>query len=820
MEFEASLVLLMRHELKLLSKILTCTNNMFPLLEERDGKSIRKLIAKVKHTGERRDAPHDNNNNDDKSKKTMTERRVLEVDATKAGMQGADKKQVNKVINDMSRGSKFYDNELRKNDLRGKRIAKLLRLSQEFDALSNKKRHDLEVAVEKQLAAIVASFQNDASAKNSVFVHIDMDYFFAAVAEREDPSLRAVPFAVGGMSMLSTSNYEARKYGVRAGMPGYIAKQLCPQLVIKPYHPMIGAATQQVRAVAARYDPNFVSHGGDELCMCLDFEQERQRVDPVEHPLVGSKIAAEVRQKIFEESRLTASAGIGPTRALAKIASNLNKPNGQHALACRTADEIQEHVHKTIDNIRIIGGIGKVQSMMLERLGIVSCRDLFENRVRLSHCLLPKTFSFLLACSVGLMGYSRAGANGEEEEEEEGTHSVGCERTFYLQPKRKQPKFLQLETEPGRGKKADDEDSPDLVEGRKVADKVFRSAMSRLEEAIQSHGVLRLYQVVVKAKKTTFEVHSASNNVANMVLRRKTEEQQKEEEEEEEKEEDNDGDENSNSHQQQQPDDCLNDGSEPQKNKIVRNHVFPLSDRGEGDSVNEHHHHHDGDTGDDENDDLSNLTSDGKNSGGSNSAVSEEDRQVLRDKFEALCLQVGYAATPAQFRLLGCRFAFNPGVHLPSSKSSSAAAHQQQSGAGIRQRTLDEYFGPSKSVKPPNSAAATAAAAGRQHTTKIAGAAVAGLSSKTCATIIDCDVGARTNNRKEVFSVDDDHLEDVYDDDDDDVELVELDYEDRDDVDDDEGADDGDSNDEDVIVLMIPERKKKKEVIDLSSCSQ
>lgn len=96
--------------------------------------------------------------------------------------------------------------------------------------------------------------------------HMDMDAFYASVEELEDPSLKEVPMAVGGMAMLCTSNYLARQYGVRSAMPGFIARKLCPELVLIPLHfPKYREASNKVRAVFQKYDPNFVPMSLDEV---------------------------------------------------------------------------------------------------------------------------------------------------------------------------------------------------------------------------------------------------------------------------------------------------------------------------------------------------------------------------------------------------------------------------------------------------------------------------------------------------------------------------------------------------------------------------
>jgi len=93
-----------------------------------------------------------------------------------------------------------------------------------------------------------------------------MDMFYAAVEIRDRPELADKPVAVGGMSMVSTANYVARKYGVRSAMPGFIAKQLCPGLVLVPCNfQKYKEVSEVMRSIVAEYDPNYASMGLDEV---------------------------------------------------------------------------------------------------------------------------------------------------------------------------------------------------------------------------------------------------------------------------------------------------------------------------------------------------------------------------------------------------------------------------------------------------------------------------------------------------------------------------------------------------------------------------
>lgn len=112
----------------------------------------------------------------------------------------------------------------------------------------------------------------DARDLTQCICHIDMDAFYASVEELDNPELVKVPMAVGDMSMLCTSNYLARTYGVRSAMPGFIAKKLCPQLTMIPLHfPKYIAASNKVRAVFERYDPHFLPMSLDEVCVAFRY---------------------------------------------------------------------------------------------------------------------------------------------------------------------------------------------------------------------------------------------------------------------------------------------------------------------------------------------------------------------------------------------------------------------------------------------------------------------------------------------------------------------------------------------------------------------
>lgn len=199
-------------------------------------------------------------------------------------------------------------------------------------------------------------------------IHIDMDAFFASVEMRDYPKYRHIPLAVGGSEkqrgVISTCNYEARKYGVRSAMSTVLAKKLCPQLTVVPGRMHVyREVSQKVRDIFARYTALIEPLSLDEAY--LDVTNCQQ--------LHGSAtlIAEAIRHEIRTELKLTASAGIAPIKFLAKIASDLNKPDGQFVIP---PDDMQN----VIDSLPLekIPGVGKVTLQKLHKAGFYVCSDI------------------------------------------------------------------------------------------------------------------------------------------------------------------------------------------------------------------------------------------------------------------------------------------------------------------------------------------------------------------------------------------------------------------------------------------------------------
>lgn len=316
----------------------------------------------------------------------------LRFDAYKAGLQTVDKAHVERIIQEASKGSAFYQKEQRRDDARRAKIEDLMKKVEGYKSLSPQSM--------QKIRELVDAKERDLEETRDVrrrYIHVDMDMFYAAVEEKKNPTLRDVPFGVGTQQMLATTNYIARQYGVRSGMPGFIGKRLCPDLLIVP----VDFASYRreaaiVQSIAARYDSQYQSVGLDELTMDVTKYLE-------EFPsLTAAQVAYDFRDEVFAKTQLTCSGGIAPTAAFSKIASNVNKPNGQHEITLLSRQDFLDYM-KDIP-LRKIPGIGYAQEMSLNALNIKTCGDLLKNKYLLAYVFKQKTFEHYLAVGLGLMG--------------------------------------------------------------------------------------------------------------------------------------------------------------------------------------------------------------------------------------------------------------------------------------------------------------------------------------------------------------------------------------------------------------------------------
>ena len=194
-----------------------------------------------------------------------------------------------------------------------------------------------------------------------------MDAFYASVEQRDNPKLKGKPIAVGGSrerGVVAAASYEARKFGVRSAMPSITAARLCPELIfVRHRFEVYKKVSQQIRAIFHEYTDLVEPLSLDEAF--LDVTTNKLNFPS------ASMIASEIRWKIHKETGLNASAGISVNKFLAKVASDINKPNGQKIVAPHEIDEFIAELP-----IRKFFGVGKVTAKKMHDLDIHTGADL------------------------------------------------------------------------------------------------------------------------------------------------------------------------------------------------------------------------------------------------------------------------------------------------------------------------------------------------------------------------------------------------------------------------------------------------------------
>jgi DNA polymerase-4 len=200
-----------------------------------------------------------------------------------------------------------------------------------------------------------------------MILHLDMDAFFASVEQLDDPELKGKPVIVGkssGRGVVTTASYEARKYGVHSAMPIFEAKKKCPQGII------VSGRMERYKEISAE----IISLLGDfsPLVEQVSIDEAYLDISGCKKIFGGpEKIGADIKKKIKAKVKLSCSVGIAPVKFLAKIASDMKKPDG---LTIVTSDHMPEFIDKL--DIRKVSGVGKSMTRQLEILGIRSMGDI------------------------------------------------------------------------------------------------------------------------------------------------------------------------------------------------------------------------------------------------------------------------------------------------------------------------------------------------------------------------------------------------------------------------------------------------------------
>jgi DNA polymerase IV (DinB-like DNA polymerase) len=255
------------------------------------------------------------------------------------------------------------------------------------------------------------------SRKPRIIFHLDMDHFFTAVEERERPELKGKPVVVGadpkegrGRGVVSTSNYEARKAGVRSGMPISRAWRLCPEAVyLPPNFPLYIKASNAVMEIARRHADKFEQWGIDEAF--LDVSQRVRDFDEAE------ALAEEIKQEIKAKENLTCSIGVGPNKLMAKIASDYQKPDG---LTVVRKAEVEAFLAPL--PVRRLLWVGRKTEAKLKAIGIETIGDLAK--------VDPTVLSDMFGVAGLQMHLNALGVDRSEVEERTGVKSISHETTF------------------------------------------------------------------------------------------------------------------------------------------------------------------------------------------------------------------------------------------------------------------------------------------------------------------------------------------------------------------------------------------------------
>ncbi|GAB5412984.1 MAG: DNA polymerase IV [Congregibacter sp.] len=244
-------------------------------------------------------------------------------------------------------------------------------------------------------------------------LHIDMDAFYASVEQRDNPDLRGKPLAVGGSAqrgVVAAASYEARRCGVKSAMPSVTAKRRCPQLIfVRPRFEVYREVSRQIHAVFSRYS---------DLIEPLSLDEAYLDVTADKAGLGSATLTAQrIRQDIFEELGLTASAGISYNKFLAKVASDQNKPNGQ----CVVRPEEGEAFVAALPARRFYG-VGPRTAERMAKLGIHTGADIRAQSLLFLEQHFGKSAHYLYRAS---RGEDSRPVNTDRQRK-----SIGGERTY------------------------------------------------------------------------------------------------------------------------------------------------------------------------------------------------------------------------------------------------------------------------------------------------------------------------------------------------------------------------------------------------------
>lgn len=260
-------------------------------------------------------------------------------------------------------------------------------------------------------------------------IHVDMDAFFAQIEQRDNPQYKNKPLIVGGplnRGVVSTASYEARRYGLHSGMPLYKARKLCPDGIYVPVDmEKYLCESRKIRDIFCNFTPLVEPVGCDEAFLDVT-GCEKLFGDAVE-------IARKIKEAIYEKTNLTSSAGIGPNKFFAKLASNLGKPNGLTVL---------ENTPDMIEKIRLlpvssIWGVGRVTEENLTKIGIKTIGEIADTPLEFLRLKFGEMGEFIHKMANGIdnrevIPYGEPKSIGRETTLDEDTSETGRIKSILL----------------------------------------------------------------------------------------------------------------------------------------------------------------------------------------------------------------------------------------------------------------------------------------------------------------------------------------------------------------------------------------------------
>ncbi len=244
-------------------------------------------------------------------------------------------------------------------------------------------------------------------------IHVDMDAFYASVEQMDNPELKGKPIAVGGRGkrgVVSAASYEARTFGVKSAISGSLAKKRCPELIfVKPRFDRYKEISKQIRTIFLEFTDQVEPLSLDEAY--LDVTKNKKNISS------ASILAKQIRAEIFRKTGLTASAGISVNKFIAKVASDINKPNGQKTVKPEEVITFLEEL-----DIRKFYGVGKVTAEKMYHLGIFEGKDLKNKNIEFLKSNFGKSGVYYFNVVRGI--------HHSEVEPNRIVKSVAAERTF------------------------------------------------------------------------------------------------------------------------------------------------------------------------------------------------------------------------------------------------------------------------------------------------------------------------------------------------------------------------------------------------------